>query len=68
MSKTIEFEASKMEAKFRVMARKTGGKVIMLGSWSTYDAAEQSCWRYPATDDIYELYIEKVWIKKEARP
>jgi hypothetical protein len=67
MNQTVELPESKMEIRFRVIARKPGGKSVMISTWSTYMGAEQSCWRYPATDDSYELYIEKVWIRKSTQ-
>jgi hypothetical protein len=65
MSQTIELPQSKMQVRFRVMARRTRDDAeIMISSWSDYVSAELACWQYPGKNAAYELYIEKVWIAK----
>ncbi len=62
MSNEIEFEKSKMQLKFRVVAYLRDGKKKMLSSWSDYASAEKACWAYDG--DAQEVFIRKVWVKQ----
>lgn len=62
MSDAIEFDLSNRQVKFRVVTIDPWGKKVMLFSSDFYDQAEKFCWNY--SGGAYEIWIEKVWIKK----